>query len=772
MPASLASLGVGLWPGHPRPEATALVLCRQSLSVAAGTADGSVWLWRLPPAWHPFPKVGRQGAALFDAIGGDAGDGPRPLALLCGQHDAPITSMVTACEGKDHVLLSADSSGCMCVWRLSDGVCLKTGTVLSWGPREMVNVSCKGKALIACCGPSPDIEVIDLSSMKRIVRLFGHGDWCTALCVRTREALMELDIQSSREPSIYSLDQGGTLCVWLAERSCSPHMVGWVPSVQCHRVAVLCPTSLVLDKHCALLMVVGRDAAAHYRLGRDHRLSDKAAPPTIFSFSEFPRTAEEKETTDAQEAEASDPGADTAAPREKAGAKAPETAAQRRARRLAVASGRGAAELSGNGTVQARWTLSRMRGVLGPGGERALVWRPHDALLLLRHGGACEGSPRIERLVSRATVHVAAFCSDPWGWFALISDEGDVSVWSAEEQLGPARHLSGASALRTRYAAENGSSSSPAAPASAAASDGGTSGASGASGLVKVDSGEWKTHAMIQNGSSGSAEAAAGRGAASCAGEGGESVGAEGSRQAGGAEQGILGGEPALEGGVGNGGNGRHAPAGYDLLALECKFQGQGWLREGFDCGLRLRQDLRAVAAAKEAAWVAPLGGGANVPGGEGAEGFAGPRAAPAAQKLSMGEVATAAIIHVAGPVPSGLWTAQGGRQCGSTSRRSVGSRWHAEGKGGGGERTLAGVYWVVGYSTGAVSVMGLPSGEVLLRLEAPSGAVLSLLWVEGEDLLVAGVSGVSGVSGVGSCPRLAGALACACMCVVWVQGG
>jgi WD40 repeat protein len=245
--SNLCTIGVALWPGLPKPQVTAMVMCRQSLCIATGTADGSIWLWRIPSEWrHSCPKLGSQRRALrvedLGSVGSQGSSSIRPLAVLCGHHEAPITSLVTAFEGKHHVLVSADTSGCMCVWRVEDGVCLKTFCVLAWGPRTMVSVSCKGKTLIACCGRSPDIEVIDLESMKRIVRLFGHGDWCTDLCVRPQEAYMEHDIHSLREPSIYSLDQGGTLCVWLAERTSSPNMVGWVPSVQCHRVPVACPT--------------------------------------------------------------------------------------------------------------------------------------------------------------------------------------------------------------------------------------------------------------------------------------------------------------------------------------------------------------------------------------------------------------------------------------------------------------------------------------------------------------------------------------------------
>jgi len=709
----LSTIGVALWPGLPKPQVTAMTMCRQSLCIAAGTADGGIWLWRLPQEWHLFPKMGTV-RRTFPGEDIHSGGGMRPLALLCGQHEVEITALVAAFEGKHHVLFSADASGCMCVWRLEDGVCLKTSSVLSWGPRAMVNVSCKGKSLIACCGPSPDIEVIEMSSMKRIVRLFGHGDWCTDLCVRPREALMELDIQSSREPSIYSLDQGGTLCVWLAERTCSAQMVGWVPSVQCHRVAVSCPTRLVLDKHCAALMVVGRDATARYRLGRDHRLADKATPPVVFSFSDPPSgpnasaNAETCEDSPSHSATAA-----TVSPTAPA-ARRPETAAQRRAKRLAAASERIGGICRSKSQMPLSHHLSRIQGVLAPGGDCALVWRPHDALLLLRNKGCGNSGNEVDRLVSCAALRVTAMCSDSSGWFALASDSGDVRVWSADT-LVPAPHLSAASSLRSRHAVGGDSSSAVSAAEPVIA------------GAHSQNSAEWKSHAMssqvaiaLDSESSSSAPAAA------------AAVQSNGN---------VLAAEDRGEDGDKSNSVGSSCPVGYGMLSTDWTFQGEGWLLEAFYTGQHLRRDLAAVAVAEEAAWVQQ---GGEMGGRDQVHPSLTETSVPPALSLSRaqtpGETATVSIVYVEGVVPlrGGVVDSE---WAGGSRRRGQGSSDDnaSTSRGNGPCRTPTGVYWVVGFSCGSVSVMVMPSLCSLLRLDGHKAAVLSLLWVDGEDVLVSG---------------------------------
>jgi WD40 repeat protein len=696
--AALSTVGVALWPGMPKPQVTAMTLCRQSRSIAAGTADGSIWLWRTPAEWHPFPKVGRQ---LGQGVDTGAGDGLQPLAVLCGQHEAPITSLITICEDRQHVLFSADSSGCMCVWRLQDGVCLKTSNVLAWGPRAMVNVSCKGKSLIACCGPSPDIEVIDIGPMKRIVRLFGHGDWCADLCVRPRETLMEADVQSSREPSIYSLDHGGTLCVWLAERTCSPTIVGWVPSVQCHRVAIACPTSLVLDKNCAALMVMGQDATAHYRLGRDHRFANKSAPPQVFTFSNTPAadtpSAAAPPCEGVSAAHTSDGGAkgepDTEA------SKAPETAAQRRAKRLASAAKRCVGP-GGLANCMPTGTWGKVQGVLSPGGERAVVWRPNDGLLLLRTQP--DGRTEVERLSCRAALNIAAVCSDASGWFAFASRSGDLCVWSADS-LPPAPHLSAVSALRSRHAVSAGTSVAP------APMDG--------EGTAAVE------HEHAANGRP-SDDGRTPLTTAALVPADGHPVSLPGADAARSTDSTVMNTDVS----------GVDVAAAFAELSREWKFQGAGWLAKGFYEHIN---QAAGGGGADEDSWLAPgreecasdcPGVAARPHANAGTHSQTSPAACGGMpHRGKQAPAATVSIIHVEG-------LAHGG-----SVRRGMGGDASGSGRRTGRCRTETGVYWVVGDAGGCVSVMTLPAGSLLVRLEGHAAAVLSLLWVDGEDLLVSG---------------------------------
>jgi hypothetical protein len=708
--ATLTTVGVALWPGLPKPNVTAMTLCRQSRSIAAGAADGSIWLWRAPAEWHPFPKVGRR-----QGPGADMGeDSLRPLAVLCGQHKAAITSLMTICEGKQHVLFSADSSGCMCVWRLEDGVCLKTSKILAWAPCAMVNVSCKGKSLIACCGPSPDIEVIDIGPMRRIVRLFGHGDWCTDLCVRPREALMELDAQSGREPSIYSLDQGGTVCVWLAERTCSPTMVGWVPSVQCHRVAVSCPTSLVLDKHGAALLVMGREAAAHYRLGRDHRFADKSAPPLVFSFASA--SAEKASATPQPPEDAPSASARGGAAESETGAAtatAPETAAQRRAKRLAVAANGGV----GPGVLACCKLIAtgfKVQGVLSPGGDRAVVWRPNDALLLLRTKP--DGRTEVERLSCHAVLNIVAVCADSTGWLAFASRSGDLCVWSAESVRDslplpacadsplPAPHLSAVSALRSRHASNDHPSDDarpPVTTAPAAPEDGHVA--------PLLDS----------NKGGGGGEGGEGGSAPLLGGNQGESPFSKDS---------TVAEITAVAGDVGGAG----VAAAFAALARDWKFQGAGWLAKGF---YAYEEDFdRQLAGGGGADWESWLVPGKRESGRERARerddsggdspGVAArphasggkevetetqtfPAISGEGQHCNMrGATATVSLIHVEGLVH------------GASVRRGTGATGKGAGRRAGRCRMESGVYWVVGDTRGCVSIMSLPSGGCLVRLE------------------------------------------------------
>jgi hypothetical protein len=57
----------------------------------------------------------------------------RPLALLVGLHESAITSLTCSHDSQTPVLVSTDSSGAMCVWRLEDGICLRSGHPRSGG---------------------------------------------------------------------------------------------------------------------------------------------------------------------------------------------------------------------------------------------------------------------------------------------------------------------------------------------------------------------------------------------------------------------------------------------------------------------------------------------------------------------------------------------------------------------------------------------------------------------------------------------------------------
>lgn len=149
----------------------------------------------------------------------------------------------------------------------------------------MVEVSCKGKSLLACTGGSPDIEVFDLTSTRRLVRLFGHGEWCVSICKGFASLSSMLGAAGSSavtEPTIFSIDRGGTLCCWQPDRSCAKNVVGWIPSVQVHCVPVAFPISLAIDELSQSLLVVGIGECVAYPLDSDKRsVVREAKPPLI-----------------------------------------------------------------------------------------------------------------------------------------------------------------------------------------------------------------------------------------------------------------------------------------------------------------------------------------------------------------------------------------------------------------------------------------------------------------------------------------------------------
>ena len=52
------------------------------------------------------------------------------------------------------------------------------------------------------------------------------------LTLTHRDSVLEEELGGKAEPTVYSIDRGGTLCCWLADRSCSQNVIGWTPSVQ------------------------------------------------------------------------------------------------------------------------------------------------------------------------------------------------------------------------------------------------------------------------------------------------------------------------------------------------------------------------------------------------------------------------------------------------------------------------------------------------------------------------------------------------------------
>ncbi|EKX47741.1 hypothetical protein GUITHDRAFT_106293 [Guillardia theta CCMP2712] len=346
--------------------------------------------------------------------------------------------MVSAYEGKDHVLCSADREACLSVWKLEDGVCLRTSNeCLSWVPQSMKTVSCKGKTLIAACGPSPDIEVYDVVQMKRIVRLFGHGDWVCDICTRNSDLMAEQLVQSPSEPSLYSLDRGGTVCVWLADRSCSTNVVGWIPSVQVHRTPVSLPSSLAVDSLCSSLIVVGASTCARYMLGKDHRFAEKNAKPTVVQLDLS--------------------GATESSTRQVVYAQSISKCAE--------------AFFLQNEFLSEMMNRQKMRGwfdsrvALSPRGDRAVIWKPGVGFTLVRFSDHVPSESEVSLssvsvpLREQAFYDVSAFGADDGGWMCLAkfdsSGKSELLVLSPDESKfapPPPATMSLAAALRQRHA--------------------------------------------------------------------------------------------------------------------------------------------------------------------------------------------------------------------------------------------------------------------------------------------------------------------------------
>eukprot|EP00960_Hanusia_phi_P064600 765838-Hanusia_phi.AAC.10 len=273
--------------------------------------------------------------------------------------------------------------------------------------------------------------------MKRIVRLFGHGDWVCDICTRSSDIMEEQLVQSSSEPSLYSLDRGGTVCVWLADRSCSSNVVGWIPSVQVHRTPVSLPSSLAVDSLCSSLIVVGASACARYMLGKDHRFAEKNLKPNVVQLDLTGCT----------------------------GSSGPQVVLP-----CCILKRPEVFHLQ-NDFIQEMMNQQKVRGwfdsrvALSPRGDRAVIWKPGVGFTLVRFVDhvplESETSNRSISIPLReaAFCGVSAFGSDDGGWMCLakldLSGKSDLLVLSPDESKfapPPPATMSLAAALRQRHA--------------------------------------------------------------------------------------------------------------------------------------------------------------------------------------------------------------------------------------------------------------------------------------------------------------------------------
>lgn len=343
---------------------------------------------------------------------------------------------------------------------------------MPWVPFTLLEVSCKGKTLLACAGTSPDVEVFDVFSMRRLVRLFGHGEWCVDICRRNKEEGIPGG-QSSHdmEPTIYSVDRGGAICCWLPDRTCGKGVVGWIPSVQVHCVPVAFPTCLALDAMSRNLVVLGIGECVTYALGSDHRFADRQAKPSVLSFGgkgprgflrevNGPGDAEEPPEKTRRRRHASvaaarpplrrwnsaPPDADGTEMEAARGTPRASTGSNEKACEALTLIDRMALETGGRGLGDMqRWT--RMRAVVMSGDNRALIWEQGNGICLL---DVAEGT---ETEVLGKNVSCVAGDSD--GWILAVTDDGAVHVWSpcpiTAPYKEPVHSMSAHAALRERH---------------------------------------------------------------------------------------------------------------------------------------------------------------------------------------------------------------------------------------------------------------------------------------------------------------------------------
>ncbi|KAJ1490686.1 WD40-repeat-containing domain protein, partial [Baffinella frigidus] len=498
----LCTLGLALWPDTPHQDVTAVTLCRQLARIATGGSDGSIWLWQGPSYWHPLAKSRvppQQPPGTNNASQEPAEERIRPLALLLGQHENAITSMTCSYDGTSPVLVSADSAGTLCVWRLEDGVCLRRDTpphAIRWDnlASSRLRWMCDGHAVLTLqCIFFPvgaiNSVVVDILGMKRVVRLFGHGEWCIDLCARNMDSVLEEELGSKAEPTVYSIDRGGTLCCWLADRSCTHAVIGWTPTVQVSEVPISFPRSLSLDPLSSALLVVGLGGSVLYKIGADHRLDGKQGAHLVVDIND--RAPEDDSVHKLRLGlphQASEGGTDppeqrrrrrhasrafipknairqwSSAPPEDFGEAlaAQEAGETARLTQSTDTDDDAASARSGTGTAKG-WL--KAKGSLSPGGDRAVVWVDGVGMYAVSFAGGRGG----ELLgVDSGATDLVVVGGDSGGWLLGVTAEGKLHVWRpVSASKAPAGDMGGAAALklRARQAAGLEGDASPCSPA-------------------------------------------------------------------------------------------------------------------------------------------------------------------------------------------------------------------------------------------------------------------------------------------------------------------
>ena len=340
---------------------------------------------------------------------------------------------------------------------------------LPWAPSCMVDVSCKGKSLLACTGGSPDIEVFDLTAMRRLVRLFGHGEWCVSICRGFATSSSTLGVAAgsvaAMEPTIFSIDRGGTLCCWQPDRSCARNVVGWIPSVQVHCVAVAFPISLAVDELSQSLLIVGIGECVAYPLDPEKKCVEREAKPPLIRLGGEDRHGVMRDVVGDESSDTPDRlrrrrHATVAASRPplRRWDSAPSSNMELDAselRRQTEGQATGSEAMGVMGVVKGmlgqrqglgglkRWT--RMAATMLPGAERAVIWEQGQGIYV------------VNLLQCKSTTVCTSdlpltFAGDSHGWVITADEKGQLHVWSPTPiKVNPVtKSLSAHAALRER----------------------------------------------------------------------------------------------------------------------------------------------------------------------------------------------------------------------------------------------------------------------------------------------------------------------------------